>query len=264
MTIPPDPGAGTVVSADIAVPNHQAVVAFYSSVLGTGERPLWRDDLMNSLGTPVIGIGERTSEYDHLPLQWMPHIQVADVAASAEAAVELGGQELVHSRDDRGRSQWAVLMDPDGAAFGVIPVVPQDEMPQPAADGSDEGTPSGRIAWLDLTVTDAEAARDYYGRVVGWSSEDVPMVDAAQAYVDFAMCDPEGRSVAGVCHARGANRDLPAAWLIYLPVGDLAQSLERVREGGGEVVLAQRGDEGRYAHAVVRDPAGACIGLVPG
>ena len=74
MTASSAPIAGGVISADIAVPEHERVITFYSRVLGTGKAPLWRSDLMNNIGTPVIGVGERVKAYDHLPLQWMPHI----------------------------------------------------------------------------------------------------------------------------------------------------------------------------------------------
>ena len=76
-------GAGGVLSADIAVPDHERELAFYSSILTSGDAPLWRDDLMNNQGAPVIGLGARIPEYEFLPLQWMPHFQVADIAASA-------------------------------------------------------------------------------------------------------------------------------------------------------------------------------------
>ena len=60
-----------------------------SRVLSTGTNPLWREaDLMNNLGFPVIGLGARSPEYADLPLQWMPHIQVADVGASVERAYQ--------------------------------------------------------------------------------------------------------------------------------------------------------------------------------
>ena len=83
------PRVGGILSADIAVPEHEREVRFYSRVLSTGENPLWREDLMNNLGMPIIGLGARIPEYAHLPLQWMPHIQVADVAASVERAPTL-------------------------------------------------------------------------------------------------------------------------------------------------------------------------------
>jgi hypothetical protein len=52
--------------------------------------------------------------------------------------------------------------------------------------------------------------------------------------------------------------------MIYLPVGDLAESLRRVEEEGGEVVKASQDDNGEYAYAAVRDPVGAYLALTPG
>jgi len=83
----------SVHSADSAVPEHERELRFYSRVLTTGERPLWREDLMNNLGIPIIGLGAQSNEYADLPLQWMPHIQVADVGASLKRALELGGSD---------------------------------------------------------------------------------------------------------------------------------------------------------------------------
>lgn len=265
MTEPFAPRVGGTLSADIAVPEHARELRFYSRILTTGENPLWREDLMNNLGLPIIGLGARTAEYAHLPLQWMPHIQVADVGASVERALELGGSELMHGRDDDGRSQWAVLLDPNGAAFGIVPVVPAQAIPQ-AGDsaGHDSASPLGHIAWLDLTVPDASATGNFYGEVVGWSLQSVDLEDAGESYADYNMLDEAGNTAAGVCHARGVNAGLPAAWMIYLPVGDVAESLRRVEEEGGRVVRATRRQDGEYAFAVIQDPVGAYIALGPG
>lgn len=254
------PHIAGVLSADIAVPQLEREVRFYSRVLGTGEKPLWREDLMNSLGIPIIGLGAKTPEYSELPVQWMPHIQVADVAASVERAGELGGRVLMHAKDDAGASQWAVLLDPNGAAFGIIPVVPSDAIPRPEKV---EG-PTGRIHWLELTVPDASATRDFYGAVIGWGSEDVAMKDGGQQHADYNMLGQDGSPLAGICHARGVNADIPPVWMIYLPVGDLDESLRRVEGEGGRVLKAARDAEGNARYAVVKDPVGACFALVPG
>ena len=256
-----EPFVGAVLSADIAVPEHEREVRFYSRVLSTGTDPLWREDLMNNLGMPVIGLGERTAEYAHLPLQWMPHIQVADVAGSVRRALELGGSELMHARGDDGDSQWAVLRDPSAAAFGIIPVVPADSNPEgDEAPSSDAAGAAGRISWLDLTVSDTSSTRDFYRQVIGWSVQDVEMKEAGERYADYEMLAEDGTAVAGVCHARGVNAGLPPVWMIYLPVGDLAESLRRVAEEGGEVIRATKGE---HVYAAVRDPVGACLALVP-
>lgn len=259
------PRVGGILSADIAVPEHEREVRFYARVLGTGKAPFWREDLMNNRGMPIIGLGERVPEYATLPMQWMLHIQVADVAASAARAVELGGTEVMHGKDDDGASQWAVLMDPQGAAFGIMPVVPEEAMP--SADEKSPGgadSPMGRIAWADLTVPYAEGARDFYREVVGWSAEDVTMGDGDDAYTDFNMLGGDGQPAAGICHARGGNLELPPVWMLYLPVGDLAESLRIVEEEGGKVLRSTKTEDGECTIAVIQDPVGACLALAQG
>ena len=256
------PRVGGTLSADIAAPEHEREVRFYVRVLSTGGHPLWRENLMNNRGMPVIGLGARTAEHASLPLQWMPHIQVADVSESVARAVDRGGDALMHGRDAQGNSQWAVLIDPNGAAFGIIPVVPEDQIPPSEGVAShDSSTPVGCIAWLDLTVSDALATREFYQHVVGWSVEDVKMRDADQLYADYNMLSDDGTPVAGICHARGVNLGLPPIWMIYLPVGDLAESLRRVEEEGGKVIKTT-GDNGEYKSAVIQDPVGAFLALV--
>lgn len=255
-------GIGGVLSADIAVPEHEREVRFYSRVLSTGERPLWRaEDLMNNLGMPIIGLGARSAEFDHLPIQWMPHIQAADVAASVQRALEMGGGELTHAKGSNGESQWAVLLDPNGAAFGIIPVVPAEAISAGGGAASSVSAEAmGRIEWLDLTVADGSRTRDFYRQVVGWAVQEVEMRDGGEHYADYNMLGEDGTPVAGVCHARGANEGLPPVWLIYLPVGNLGESLRRVEEEGGEVIKEMQGAGG--SHAVVRDPMGAYLALV--
>ena len=118
------------------------------------------------------------------------------------------------------------------------------------------GTPKpGTITWQDLTVGDAEALRDFYAAVVGWTPESVKMGD----YSDFTM-NADGEPIAGVCHARGGNADLPAQWLVYITVEDLDHSMEECVRLGGAVIAPPRGlAGGRFC--VIRDPAGAVCAL---
>lgn len=115
----------------------------------------------------------------------------------------------------------------------------------------------GSITWRDLTVPDAKETSDFYSAVVGWSVEAVEM----DGYSDFSMGSPvSGEPAAGVCHARGVNKDLPAQWLVYITVEDLEQSLSTCRGLGGAVIVAPRElPGGRFG--VIRDPAGAVCAL---
>lgn len=122
-----------------------------------------------------------------------------------------------------------------------------------------EPTPAfvGRIEWHDLTVPNADEVRDFYQSVVGWTTSNVDM----GGYSDYCMNTPaDGSTVAGVCHSRGSNEDLPAQWLIYINVADIESSLEKcLALGGKQLTKVKSSPQGSYC--VIQDPAGAVAAL---
>ncbi len=121
---------------------------------------------------------------------------------------------------------------------------------------ADDKPQVGSIGWHDLTVENAEQVRDFYEQVVGWTSNPVDM----KGYSDFNMVTPSGQVVAGVCHARGSNADLPPQWLLYFVVEDVEKSAGTCEEQGGRVLVAPRPlAGGRFC--VIKDPAGAVCAL---
>lgn len=117
----------------------------------------------------------------------------------------------------------------------------------------------GTVGWFDLTVPDAARVRDFYQKVVGWTSSDVDM----GGYNDYCLHAPNrDEPVAGVCHARGPNAELPPVWLMYITVADLEASLQCCHANGG-VALSSIRDMGGYGRmAVIRDPAGAVCAMI--
>src|SRR5262245_13935179 len=103
------------------------------------------------------------------------------------------------------------------------------------SDGKKPGV--GTIGWFDLTVKDAEKLRGFYESVVGWTSQPLDM----GGYADYCMNEPgSGKTVAGVCHARGVNAKLPPQWILYVTVADLERSTARCVELGGQVIDGPR------------------------
>lgn len=130
----------------------------------------------------------------------------------------------------------------------------QENESNPQHSGSD----IGKIEWLDLTVDNATQVKDFYAKVVGWKTEDVSM----GSYDDFNMNLPDGKTtVAGVCHARGSNANLPAQWLVYVRVADVDESAKACTARGGKVLEGPR-RMGSNNFAVIEDPAGAVMALV--
>ena len=122
----------------------------------------------------------------------------------------------------------------------------------------DNKVPFGSIGWIDLTVKDAPAVRDFYSKVAGWSHQPVTIDD----YNDYCMFPPGSKDpISGICHARGLNSDLPAQWLMYIHVESLDKALTECVNAGGKVIGAPRNFGADAVYAVIQDPAGAYVAL---
>ncbi len=112
--------------------------------------------------------------------------------------------------------------------------------------------PPGSFCWADLVTEDPEAAKAFYGQVLGWTFEDLSGTDYALALV-------EGRPAAaiGPSHQPGVAPHFNC----YVGVQDADATAARARELGGEVLL-EPGDVGTSGRlAVIADPQGASFSL---
>ena len=114
----------------------------------------------------------------------------------------------------------------------------------------------GQVTWNDLTVSDAESVCEFYESVVGWTSSPVAMGD----YSDYSMIDAAGNVIAGVCHAKGENANIPPVWLMYVTIENLDERVAKCKTSGGTVVDGPRSAGGGRI-AVIKDPAGAILAL---
>ncbi|MEW1955848.1 VOC family protein [Terrabacter sp. NPDC080008] len=120
----------------------------------------------------------------------------------------------------------------------------------------EESFAAGTPCWADVMVGDLENAREFYGRLFGWTFEDLP--PEAGGYV---MARKDGHAVAG---AMAKNPDDPSqadTWTVYLAVDDVDAAAEQARSAGGVFFLEPMDvlQVGRIA--VGADPTGAAYGL---
>lgn len=118
----------------------------------------------------------------------------------------------------------------------------------------------GSLSWFDLTVPNAEEVRDFYGKVIGWQHEPVPMANGD--YDDYNMKTPAtGLTVTGICHSRGVNADLPPQWLLYFIVEDIDKSIDNCKANGGKILAGPKNMEKYGSYCIIEDPAGAVCAL---
>ncbi len=111
-----------------------------------------------------------------------------------------------------------------------------------------------------VQVRDIDAARDFYGGLLGWSFERASRPSGGPYTL---IVSEEGRYVGGLLNLDdpGDGEDF-SRWLGYLAVPDVDDAARALADAGGDVVAHPR-DIGVVARAAaVQDPDGAVIGLV--
>jgi uncharacterized protein len=114
---------------------------------------------------------------------------------------------------------------------------------------------AGMPAWVDLTTSDPEGSRRFYGELFGWQFQ------AGSAETGhYITCLVRGHTVAGMV-GDPAPAGTPAAWTTYLASGDVDDTVSRITAAGGRLTTEPTDvtDQGRMAVAV--DPTGAIFGL---
>jgi predicted enzyme related to lactoylglutathione lyase len=116
----------------------------------------------------------------------------------------------------------------------------------------------GKFVWHDLMTDDVEAARDFYGGLLGWTFEET----VGPAGEDYTLVVSQGRYIGGMVHVADPGSDEYSRWLAYLSVADVDEAVETTVSSGGQAVVGplDLGNIGRAA--AISDPQGAVLGLL--
>lgn len=96
---------------------------FYNGIFDWGARTSHDAspyDLWMSNGHAIGGMRELDPEWQGLPAGWMVYFDVDDVTASTLRVTQLGGQVSIAPTELGDGSSFAVVTDPQGAAFGIV------------------------------------------------------------------------------------------------------------------------------------------------
>ena len=112
----------------------------------------------------------------------------------------------------------------------------------------------GAPCWIDLYSSDTDKAKEFYGKLFGWTPEEAP--PEFGGYFTFLK---DGKHVAGCMHNDG-SQNAPDSWTVHLMTDDIDRTVEDARKNGGQVFVEPMavGDNGRFA--MIGDPGQAGIG----
>lgn len=118
--------------------------------------------------------------------------------------------------------------------------------------------PIGTMVSIENTSDNADQVRDFYTSVLGWRVHTISMGD----YDDYVMMAPDGAWVAGICHRRGPNADLPGGWIPCFRVASVEQALSDAVAKGGTQIGATRDAGPSSKYAVIQDIDGNHISVI--
>lgn len=117
-----------------------------------------------------------------------------------------------------------------------------------------EPWPAGTPCWLDISVPDVSAAKDFYGAVLAWDFE-----DKGENYGNYVVASRNGADAAGLGPQQ--SPDQPVGWMMYLASDDAAATAAAVRDNGGQVLMEPMEMPGLGHMFIAADPQGAAFGV---
>jgi len=116
----------------------------------------------------------------------------------------------------------------------------------------------GAFAWYELLTTNAAAARDFYGNIVGWKAE-----DASDAAFPYAVLSAGTTEIGGLMELPPDALRMGAMprWVGYVAVDDIDEAVDRLKRLGGSVYVPPT-DSNIGRVSIVADPQTATFGMV--
>jgi hypothetical protein len=194
----------------------------------------------------VAGFGPQQSPG---PPMWSVYFHTDEATKTAELVTSSGGTVLEAPTEVMDAGHLAVFADPSGAAFSVWQ--PREHR------GFGEVNEPGTYCWAELTTTDLDAAKRFYGDVFGLSTK--ASDDETMAYIEFQR---DGASIGGMMlPPETVPVDQPPFWGVYFAVEDADATVAKAVALGGTTIIGPIDiPPGRFA--VLTDSLGACFNVI--
>ncbi|HEY9855611.1 MAG TPA: VOC family protein [Stenomitos sp.] len=237
---------GKFVWRELFTPDVEASKRFYGGLFGWNWSTMPMGEGMSTYTMAMVG--DQTiagfmdlahlPEGDPVPPHWSVYVYVDDVDQALERAIAAGGRACSDATDIPGVGRFAVVRDPQGAMFNLFRAT------QGGGEAREPGF--GEFHWEHLNTSDPEAAIAFYTQVVGWGTESFGPVSF--------FTREDGTEQVGVVSQAPAG--VPAHWITYVRVADLAATNAKAKELGAEVIEERIDVPGRGAFALLKDPFG--------
>lgn len=232
-----------------------AAQTFYSSILGwtvaDSGMPGMDYRLAKANGAMVAGM---MTARDGQSTAWTIYFAVENCDKTFALATSLGATAISPPADIPNTGRFALLMDPEGAAFGIL-------QPQPTADGSMgdafNQAKRGHGNWNELITTDPAGALDFYAKLFGWTRVRSVEMGPEMTYHIIGWNGLEIGGTFAPASGMGGSR-----WKPYFGIDSAGAAAVQIAKSGGTVTSGPDEVPGGAFTLQIHDPQGCELGLV--
>ena len=240
---------------ELATTDPEAAKRFYTAVIGW-ETQEWPGSshpytMWTVQGTAVGGLMPLPDDAASkgAPPHWLSYVECQDVDETHADALRLGARTYVPPTDIPDVGRFAVLADPQGAAFAVF---------TPLLSSSSMTTPSiSTFSWHELMTTNESDAFQFYSALFGWQKTSAMDMGEMGTYQMFGLSEEPMGGMYTIPPGMGA----PPMWLPYVHVDNADAAAERVTQNGGTIKNGPMEVPGGDRIAVCADPQGAVFAV---
>lgn len=244
---------GTFSWADCASVDAPKAKQFYADVMGwtMDEIPLGDGNtytMFHKDGETVAALSPMQPElqaHGH-PSYWSNYVTVDDVDALVGRVTELGGTVMAEPFDVFDQGRMMVIQDPTHAVVSLWQANKHI--------GAYLVNTPGAMTWNELSTTDTEKAKAFYGALLGWTFAPGPQPN-------YTLILNNGRMNGGIIQMDESWAGIPPTWWVYFSVADIDETVAKATASGGELIREVI-DEATGQIAIIKDPAGAVANYI--
>jgi predicted enzyme related to lactoylglutathione lyase len=241
---------GKLVWVDLITTEPKKAANFYATVFGW--HPVYFSDenyielshdgrVMSSV---VFYEDEQTEVGD---ARWLVSISVQDVDAATRVAAENGGEIFESATDLPDRGRYSVIGDAHGAVLMLLRAT--------GGDPADNTPKLNEWGWAELWTDNAEEAVGFYQAIAGYDALRFPDSKGGERIV----LGTDGKARATIVSLPWD--DVEPNWIPYMPVANVADTVQRIVGAGGGVLVQSGGSGNAPAVAIVMDPTGGVFAI---
>lgn len=242
---------GKFVWADLITDDAAAARKFYTGMFGWSFRDFGGYLVGQNDERPLCGIVQQPRPKDRPARpRWFPYMSVSSVDRAQRTVLKAGGRVAAPRGKILDRGEQVLFADPEGAIFGVIK--------SSSGDPKDFLAEPGDWIWIQFLSHDAKKASEFYQAVGGYEPRENTSSGRLSDYVLLS----DGYARATIRTIPKANTHVQPAWLPFVRVKNIGESVARAKQLGGKVLIEPKPEVFNGKVAVIADPTGAATGIL--